>query len=612
MTGVPWKTIVTIFFIIVFLTRESAKIFRFGLYSLPKGYITKLDRIHQKYVEFQKKKDCDGDESLLGKSLAINFGWKAGIIRRLLLLNTFTDCLAYSNYYPDAKTKNCLIGLNLIDREKYSKLRTNLLTNAGLHESQKRIIGIFHPYCNAGGGGEKVLWKIIEHIQTKYPQYIIAVYTGDLDVKPTEIIEKVYVKFGYKLNPKTLTFIYLTSRKYVDGSYWKHFTLLGQALSSLYLCIESLYKLPPDIFIDTMGYPFTYYIVRLFANVPVVSYTHYPIISDDMLEANTTGLIKKFYWKILMGLYKNVGNYVDISITNSSWTNNHMNKIWCSTNSEKNHIIYPPCSTELLVENLQKKMKFPPDLKSWKKQRKFQAVVVAQFRPEKRHELIIEQYAEYYHDLMDTKTNTLTGIKTSEPLRLLFAGSTRDKRDEAYVKYLRDKINNLRIPSNLIEFKCNLSYPLLQKELQESMFGLNAMWNEHFGIAIVEYVANGCIPIVHASAGPLLDIVIDNYKNGIFFIDPSDPDYNLRKDVQNYKKLAEAFQYIQEKFNTNSATIEELWTISNKGYERVLKKFGDEKFDSDWDKNVMEPLVTELENKYRMNKLKENPELKTI
>lgn len=29
------------------------------------------------------------------------------------------------------------------------------------------VIGIFHPYCNAGGGGERVLWSAIQAIQKK-------------------------------------------------------------------------------------------------------------------------------------------------------------------------------------------------------------------------------------------------------------------------------------------------------------------------------------------------------------------------------------------------------------------------------------------------------------
>ena len=34
------------------------------------------------------------------------------------------------------------------------------------------------------------------------------------------------------------------------------------------------------------------------------------------------------------------------------------------------------------------------------------------------------------------------------------------------------------------------------------------MIDEHFGITVVEFMAAGLIPLVHASAGPLLDIVL--------------------------------------------------------------------------------------------------------
>ncbi|KAJ9650228.1 asparagine-linked glycosylation protein, partial [Neophaeococcomyces mojaviensis] len=45
------------------------------------------------------------------------------------------------------------------------------------------IIGFFHPFCNAGGGGERVLWAAIEATQRKYPKAICAVYTGDHDIE---------------------------------------------------------------------------------------------------------------------------------------------------------------------------------------------------------------------------------------------------------------------------------------------------------------------------------------------------------------------------------------------------------------------------------------------
>jgi alpha-1,2-mannosyltransferase len=39
--------------------------------------------------------------------------------------------------------------------------------------------------------------------------------------------------------------------------------------------------------------------------------------------------------------------------------------------------------------------------------------------------------------------------------------------------------------------------------------GVNGMWNEHFGIGVVEYQAAGLISVVNDSGGPKLDIVVE-------------------------------------------------------------------------------------------------------
>jgi alpha-1,2-mannosyltransferase len=36
-----------------------------------------------------------------------------------------------------------------------------------LATSSQQCVGIFHPYCNAGGGGERVLWCAIRALQVK-------------------------------------------------------------------------------------------------------------------------------------------------------------------------------------------------------------------------------------------------------------------------------------------------------------------------------------------------------------------------------------------------------------------------------------------------------------
>lgn len=46
-------------------------------------------------------------------------------------------------------------------RRIYTKERTN-------RKQKGTVVAFFHPYCNAGGGGERVLWAAIKAIQSKY------------------------------------------------------------------------------------------------------------------------------------------------------------------------------------------------------------------------------------------------------------------------------------------------------------------------------------------------------------------------------------------------------------------------------------------------------------
>lgn len=49
-------------------------------------------------------------------------------------------------------------------------------------QGTKKVIAFFHPYCSAGGGGERVLWKIIEVLGDLYAQGFaleVLIYTVD-------------------------------------------------------------------------------------------------------------------------------------------------------------------------------------------------------------------------------------------------------------------------------------------------------------------------------------------------------------------------------------------------------------------------------------------------
>lgn len=73
--------------------------------------------------------------------------------------------------------------------------------------------------------------------------------------------------------------------------------------------------------------------------------------------------------------------------------------------------------------------------------------------------------------------------------------------DETHVKDMQDVAKHLSLDRN-VEFKLNIPYSELVSELQKGMIGLHAMWNEHFGISVVECMAAGLIMIAHASGGP--------------------------------------------------------------------------------------------------------------
>ncbi|KAL3230796.1 GDP-Man:Man(3)GlcNAc(2)-PP-Dol alpha-1,2-mannosyltransferase [Nakaseomyces bracarensis] len=447
-----------------------------------------------------------------------------------------------------------------------------------------KYIGFFHPYCNAGGGGEKVLWRAVAETLSYDRNCFVVVYTGDVDSSREEIIKNVRHRFDYDMDFERVGFVFLHHRDWVDGKTWKHLTLLGQAVGSMLLTAEALVRFVPDIWCDTMGYPFGYPVVKFFTGLPIITYTHYPVISSDMLEKleleiekspSKTGTAKLIYWKLFMRWYRFVGSCVDVATTNSTWTNNHIKSIWTKTQSR---VIYPPCSTEKLVAHI------GVDSEDYS-QRKDQAVIIAQFRPEKRHTLLIDNYAEFLDRLEPGQKH----------FKLIMVGSTRSADDRKYVESLMTHAyEDLGINKDDLVFKTDCSYEEVKNILKESTFGINTMWNEHFGIAVVEYAAAGLISLVHASAGPLLDIIVpwdstskrelpydqidENNRTGFFFKDKSDPDFKESKEeFQKYETLSQVFEKV------NTLTVEKRKAISQRAKDCALSKFSDKQFDHQWD-----------------------------
>ncbi|KAL2864627.1 alpha-1,2-mannosyltransferase ALG11 [Aspergillus lucknowensis] len=391
------------------------------------------------------------------------------------------------------------------------------------------IIGFFHPFCNAGGGGERVLWEAVRATQRRWPNAVCAIYTGDTDVTKAAMLERVQTRFNIPLHAPTVELLYLTTRKYVQSSMYPYMTLLGQSLGSLIVAYDAFTLLAPDIFVDTMGYAFAIALCKLlFPSVPTGAYVHYPTISTDMLQSlddksglkgvnagagkGLKGTLKRKYWLAFASLYGWVGSHVDVVMCNSSWTSAHIRTIWgparhnplLSSSPLKYKdpvVVFPPTAVSEIQSTI-------PVTRETEATRKPTILYIAQFRPEKNHPLILRSFARFLERYKATNHETSSREGKTEPHLFLIGTVRPSSPDETHIYNLRLLAHELRIRNNTT-FLCDASWPTILSHLSTSSIGVNAMWNEHFGICVVEYQAAGLIPVVHDSGGPREDIVVD-------------------------------------------------------------------------------------------------------
>uniref|UniRef100_A0A673CRZ9 GDP-Man:Man(3)GlcNAc(2)-PP-Dol alpha-1,2-mannosyltransferase n=1 Tax=Sphaeramia orbicularis TaxID=375764 RepID=A0A673CRZ9_9TELE len=371
-------------------------------------------------------------------------------------------------------------------------------------------VAFFHPYCNAGGGGERVLWCSLRTLMRRYPDVSFVVYTGDQGVTGEQILDGARRRFNITL-PRPVTFIFLRHRVLVEASSYPHFTLLGQSAGSMFLGWEALTSFVPDLYVDSMGYAFTLPIFRYLGGCKVASYVHYPTVSTDMLsvvrERNlrfnnadfisrnpVLSAVKVMYYCCFALLYGLAGSCSDVIMVNSTWTLGHILALWRSPN--RTSVVYPPCDVRAFLD---------VPLEEEDEEDCYSIVSVGQFRPEKDHRLQIKAF----RTLLDRKGE---GPGGRESLRLVLIGGCRNQEDEDRVLMLRGLCQELGV-ADRVDFKLNVPFEELKRELVDATIGLHTMWNEHFGIGVVECMAAGTIVLAHKSGGPKLDIVVP-YEGG--------------------------------------------------------------------------------------------------
>lgn len=209
-----------------------------------------------------------------------------------------------------------------------------------------------------------------------------------------------------------------------------------------------------------------------------VQYIHFPSLAEFQLKA--LGLLEqptRWYYRYhffrycyhklgrLISCYSENAMRKNITLTNSFWTKTVIEKVYGLTA----RVIYPPVHTS-----------FPPV--PWEK-RETGFVCVGRISPEKRIESII---------------NILSQVrKAGFNIHLHIVGPISDHR------YATQVLQLLHKHDEWIEFTGKLTRQEFAKMLATHRYGIHAMKNEHFGIAIAEMLKAGLIVFVPNSGGPV-------------------------------------------------------------------------------------------------------------
>lgn len=382
------------------------------------------------------------------------------------------------------------------------------------------VVGFFHPYCDAGGGGERVLWHAVDALQKRYDFVEVLVYTGDVDASEEDILRGVKERFGIRL-VSNVHFVFLRRRKWVEAQRWPRFTILGQSLGSVWLGLEALFSFVPHVYIDSMGYSFTLPLFRWLGGSRTASYVHYPVVSTDMIAAVETSLpafssspvvthskwrqkAKVLYYQVFAWLYGVAGRRNSVVMVNSSWTYGHIKRLW---RPKALSIVYPPCDTRTFL-SLQ-------SAAGGRLNGEMRIVSVGQFRPEKRHDMQLRILALLKHDVLSANWKRL---------KLVFVGGCRHEEDHNRVHELKHLAKKLKV-ADRVEFKLNIPFDVLKSELAQASVGLHTMWNEHFGIAVVELMAAGAVVVADNSGGPRMDILKEWRGQPVGFLAGSEEEY---------------------------------------------------------------------------------------
>jgi alpha-1,2-mannosyltransferase len=366
-----------------------------------------------------------------------------------------------------------------------------------------------------------VLWQYVRTLQQADKAQRIVIYTGDQE-SGAEILQRAQDRFNLPpiAGAAPVEFVRLQYRHLITAERWPRFTMFGQSLGSVVLAFEALWKCPPSLFIDTTGFAFTYPLARYLFGVDVHCYTHYPTISSDMLALvferresyNNVGAVarsplkarvKWIYYKLFAFCYSRAGRAAGSVFVNSTWTRRHIDDLW--NMPERTRIVFPPCDTASLrslpLGQITRLSELSSPRSSSSKSspvREDIIISIGQFRPEKDHALQLRAFQQFRRQLLEIEKACASKAqdRLASRFKLVLIGGARDAGDRQRVEELKKLAVELDI-AEFVQFELNVPFSELKQWLARATVGLHTMWNEHFGIGVVEFMAAGSVAHRH-------------------------------------------------------------------------------------------------------------------
>lgn len=316
---------------------------------------------------------------------------------------------------------------------------------------------VIHTTLNACGGGERVALAVIETLK----EMGFSVTLGA--VEPTD-----WSRVRRLLNPRYLPDreVYLVPFKVRSfGIYMRLFTTFLVAKERRYHVVS----------INTHGD---------ITPVPCdVTYMHFPTLTLAKLAPENQKYVRSVFWKLYFTPYEFIEEKMiealenTVLLTNSKFSASVIRRYL----GFKALVLYPPVDIDMFAS-----IDTPPE------DREDIVVSIGRYNPEKRYEFVLQV------------------AKELPDIRFVIVGSTGEALAASYF----EKLLKLREKLGLGNVELLRDVPLseLISILSRAKVYLHAMVAEHFGMAPVEAMAAGLVPVVHRSGGVYTDVIeFDRY-----------------------------------------------------------------------------------------------------